>query len=315
MSPKTIKILKISITNETKKDILEYVQKYLNKNSEPRNGNLELETKPLIIVTPNPEQIVYAQQDKHFASILNWADLALPDGIGIVIAARFLQPTTGNRQLATQLRRIPGVEFMEDLVTLAAEKGYNIGLIGGRANLAVKTLECLQTKYSRINGWALDGPEAEVGGSVFRIMYYGENQKTKILNTSPSILAADDQNAYFGQLARRIKEDDTRIVFVGLGAPKQEYFIEAISHQLSAVSQKSPAISHQSSDSLEAPLVLMAVGGSFDILGGGIRRAPSAIRRLGLEWLWRLFRQPWRLQRQLSLAKFVWLVLREKLHV
>lgn len=311
MSPKTIKVLKISITSERKKDILEYVQKYLNKNPELRTGNLELETKPLIIVTPNPEQIVYAQQDKHFASILNWADLALPDGIGIVIAARFLHPATDNRQLVSQLRRIPGVEFMEDLVALAAEKGYDIGLIGGRANLAVKTLECLRSRHPKLRGFTMGdfevGQHGEEDEDTKTLRYKDTKSKEEktIFGASVSSLISQYFNIFRAPL----------VIFIALGAPKQEYFIEAISRQLSVVNQKSPAISHQSSDSLEAPLVLMAVGGSFDILSGGIHRAPSAIRRLGSEWLWRLLRQPWRLQRQLSLAKFAWLVLREKLHV
>ena len=53
--------------------------------------------------------------------------------------------------------------------------------------------------------------------------------------------------------------------------------------------------------------VLVGEGGSFDFreLGGGIRRAPQVVRRIGLEWLWRLLREPWRLRRQLAIPAFI----------
>jgi N-acetylglucosaminyldiphosphoundecaprenol N-acetyl-beta-D-mannosaminyltransferase len=59
--------------------------------------------------------------------------------------------------------------------------------------------------------------------------------------------------------------------------------------------------------------VLIGEGGSFDFreLGGGIRRAPVPWRRLGLEWAWRLLREPWRLRRQLAIPRFVLAVQRE----
>lgn len=55
--------------------------------------------------------------------------------------------------------------------------------------------------------------------------------------------------------------------------------------------------------------VAMGVGGSFDYLVDSSLRAPKFMQVLGFEWLWRLFRQPWRIKRQLSLVKFIWLVL------
>ncbi len=57
----------------------------------------------------------------------------------------------------------------------------------------------------------------------------------------------------------------------------------------------------------------MGVGGAFDYLGGVVPRAPVFIRRLGLEWLFRLIIQPWRWHRQLRLIRFVWLVGKEKI--
>lgn len=164
---------------------------------------------------------------------------------------------------------------MEELVQLASKYHVPIGLIGGRDNLAVDTLNCLRQKYLRLqDSWAEDGPEVIMQNSELRIQ--NENEKL-----------------YFERLARRIVREGTRIVFVALGPPKQEYFIERLARQLHGV-------------------VLMSVGGSFDIISGRLRRAPIWMRNFGLEWLWRLILEPWRMKRQLSLAEFVWLVIRDK---
>jgi N-acetylglucosaminyldiphosphoundecaprenol N-acetyl-beta-D-mannosaminyltransferase len=88
------------------------------------------------------------------------------------------------------------------------------------------------------------------------------------------------------------------MVFVGMGAPKQEVFIEALAQALV-----------QSKYSL--PVMFMAVGGSFDIITGRLRRAPLFIRSIGFEWAWRLFQEPWRWRRQLALLKFIVLVWKE----
>ncbi len=254
MGLKSVKFLGILVTTSSKKDILKEIRKYLGKRTPDGGQPAENLKKTFTIVTPNPEQIVYAQKDKHFVDILNQADVAIPDGIGLALAGRFLnvQYPISNDQI--KLKRIPGVEFMEGLVRLAAKDGYRIGLIGGRDGVAVKALECLQKRYPGLVGWAME-PE---GKSIEEIV-------------------------------RKIADTDTRLVFVGLGAPKQEYFIEK----------------------LQAPVVAMSVGGSFDIIAGKTPRAPFLLRTIGVEWLWRLVREPWRWRRQLALFKFLWLVLRK----
>ena len=243
------KILGINITSDSKKTILEELEKRLTHQG--KNG-----VGCVTVVTPNPEQIVYAKRDRRFADILNRADVAIPDGGGIVWAYR----TLGGKE---HLRRIPGVEFMEDLVAIAAKRGVTIGLIGGRGDLAVRTLECLLAKYPGLRGWAVD---------------------------------PDSVSLTF--LAEKIRKTNARIVFVALGAPKQEYFIARLRRECQMPNAKCQ--------------IFMSVGGSFDIIAGRIPRAPAWMRGLGLEFLWRLFREPRRFGRQLALVKFVWLVLRER---
>lgn len=83
------------------------------------------------------------------------------------------------------------------------------------------------------------------------------------------------------------------LLFVALGSPKQEFWV---SENLSKIDTR----------------IAIGVGGSFDFISGKVRRAPKLIRDLGLEWLFRLVRQPWRIRRQLVLPQFVIWVLSEK---
>jgi N-acetylglucosaminyldiphosphoundecaprenol N-acetyl-beta-D-mannosaminyltransferase len=259
-----VKVLGISITNTSKNEILEEIQKYL---SAPH----KISQKSLKIFTPNTEQLVLAQRNPVFAGILNRADVSLPDTVGVVWASTIL---TKNRIA----KPIPGVEFMEDLVAIATSCHVSIGLIGGRNNLAVDTLNCLREKYNVLqDSWAQDGPEIEI-----------RNTKYEIRNTNEKI--------YFERLGRRIVRSGARIVFVALGPPKQEYFIQKLSTIYPLRST-----------------IFMAVGGSFDILSGRLPRAPVWMRNLGLEWFWRLILEPRRIVRQLALLEFVCLVLRAKL--
>ena len=331
MSLNAVKMLGISVTISPKDKILEYLEKGLEKRLAFRSQLSAKQKKTLVVVTPNPEQIVLAQEDTHFAKILNRADVALPDGIGLAIASRFLSYHVSPIPYHETIRRIPGVEFMDDLAGLAAKRGYPIALIGGRAGVAVSVLECLRRKYPGLTGWAMEPGELPI---------------LPITNTTPAkrdpqcCISDKDRkqhrdnttnnkyDQYFQDIIRKIRKTRTRIIFVGLGAPKQEYFIEAISdlprgsgqvprNSGQELSEKSgqPEEKKLKAESwkLKAPLILMSVGGSFDIISGRTPRAPSFVRAIGLEWFWRLVHEPWRWKRQLVLVKFLWLVIREKL--
>ncbi len=92
-------------------------------------------------------------------------------------------------------------------------------------------------------------------------------------------------------LEKDLKEKKIDILFVALGFPKQE---EWISENLEKSSVK----------------VAMGVGGAFDFIAGEVHRAPIFIRKVGLEWLFRLTVQPWRIKRQLALISFIGLTLK-----
>ncbi len=99
------------------------------------------------------------------------------------------------------------------------------------------------------------------------------------------------------EIVKTIKEINAKkpdLLFVAFGMGKQEKFI------------------WENWDELKVKLAI-GVGGAFDYISEKVPRAPKWLRQLGLEWLYRLFRQPWRWKRQLRLIEFVWLVIKERL--
>lgn len=275
-------ILGINITIDSKQKVLEEIQKYLFPSPIAHERGEKVKRTPLVIVTPNPEQIVAATGDKPFAQMLNRADVAVPDGIGIIWAGRILDKKNDATEQDTLTGRISGVDLMQDMVDMAAKQRVKIALIGGRGNLAVKALECLHRDHVGLLGWAEEMPELGISSS----------QQLEIKNGGP----IED---LIGKTVRKIIETRTTMVFVGLGAPKQEYAVDMLKKYLIGAG-------------VDHPVVLMVVGGSFDMIAGVTPRAPTWIRQSGLEWFWRLMKEPWRWKRQMALLRFIQLVFGER---
>lgn len=94
-------------------------------------------------------------------------------------------------------------------------------------------------------------------------------------------------------IIKTINKVKPHILFVALGSPKQEFWIS------------------EHIDKLDVN-VFQGVGGSFDVISGNIRRAPRFIRKIGLEWMYRLIKEPKRIWRQLKLLKFLLIILVKK---
>jgi len=86
------------------------------------------------------------------------------------------------------------------------------------------------------------------------------------------------------------------------------FFVALITFSLAHAAPGSP-FDKKGNTFLEA--VMMGVGGSFDFVAGAAGRAPRWMQRIGLEWLHRLIRQPWRWRRMRALPRFAWRVLRQ----
>jgi len=94
-------------------------------------------------------------------------------------------------------------------------------------------------------------------------------------------------------IAARIRSSGADVLLVAYGAPKQDKWIARNIEQTGVA-------------------VAIGIGGSLDFIAGTQKRAPRWMQRLGLEWLYRLVREPWRWRRQLALPRFVWAVLRQR---
>src|SRR5579872_1938749 len=121
-------IFGVGVTNATKDNILEYVM-----------SNCQNFTKKLLVVTPNPEILMFSRRHNSFQKILNAADLALCDGIGIYIAGKILgKPFT---------ERLTGTDFVKILCKEVAKKPITVGFLGGRGNVAEKAGDCLKRQF------------------------------------------------------------------------------------------------------------------------------------------------------------------------
>lgn len=300
------KILEIKVTLNSKKEILEYIQKYIVSNSKVKLQTSSETVKPLVITTPNPEQIVYANKHPWFADIINGSDIAIPDGVGVALATRMLCPISDLSDMTHPVQRLAGVDLMESLIKLSANEGFTIGLIGGRGGVALKAYECLKKKYPSLLGIAEDGPEMEMKSTNLQIYKFtnGVEKKEK-----------SDIQEYMIDLARRISANHVQILFVGLGAPKQEAFIREFQTAWAKVSgeMKKRPDPDVPLVALE-PLVIMPVGGAIDMASGKVKRAPVLLRNIGLEWAWRLILEPWRWKRQMALFTFIKLLLFSKIY-
>lgn len=205
------------------------------------------------VVTPNPEIVYLAIEDPSFCEIVNNASLVLPDGIGIIYAAKIL----GEKLFG----RVPGVDFASVLMHKMCQENMRLFLLGSKPGVAELAAQNLKKKYA---GLIISGTKDG---------YFKEDKE-----------AVDAINAAGG----------ADVVFVCLGAPKQEKFI----------------FSHL--DEMNVTLCC-GLGGSLDVLAGTVQRAPQIFIKLGLEWFYRLLKEPKRIGRMMKLPKFLLLVFRERL--
>jgi N-acetylglucosaminyldiphosphoundecaprenol N-acetyl-beta-D-mannosaminyltransferase len=222
-----INILGVNISVVNKNEVLSKIEQYL------KGG------KRHFIVTPNPEFILTARRDEEFFYILNKADLAIPDGIGLKFAAWVM---------GKNIYRYPGADMVKDILRIAQDRGLKIAVLNWRGGLsgADDIRKVLTKKY----------PDLQ-----FMVENVDRDAHVEMQN--------------FASLWKFQPE----ILFVTLGSPWQEKFIY---HKL---------------PTMPFTMLAIGVGGSFDFLTGKIKRAPKFLRILGLEWLWRLLKQPWRWQR------------------
>lgn len=204
------------------------------------------------VVTLGTEMVVYAQRDPAFRAVVNAAALSLCDTVGLLLVAR---------KRGSHLReRVAGIELIGPVCAEAARSGAPIYLFGSAPSVAERAAAELLRRY----------PGLVIAGT--RDGYFPENDSERI--------------------ALAIRDSGAKILFVGLGSPRQEFWI--------AKHARTAGVG-----------VALGIGGSLDVISGTVQRAPAAWRQMNLEWLYRLVREPNRWRRQLALPHFIWLVLLE----
>ena len=200
---------------------------------------------PSMIATANAEMIMIAQEDKELGHILNHADLVVPDGAGVLWAGE---------QLGTPFpERVTGADLTVELLKRASVMHWPVYFLGGNPGVAAKAAK----KFMEDHGsFSLVGCHDG---------YFNEEEEKEIIED--------------------IKKSGAKILFAGLGVPKQEKWLYAHKDELGVLS--------------------MGIGGVFDVMSGNLKRAPLWMQRHRLEWAYRLYLQPSRIGRMMALPKFM----------
>jgi N-acetylglucosaminyldiphosphoundecaprenol N-acetyl-beta-D-mannosaminyltransferase len=135
-----------------------------------------------------------------------------------------------------------------------------------------------------------------------KVFLYGAKEevvtmaKQKLEEKYPGLNISGYENGYEKdneKIINKINASGAELIFVAMGSPKQELWIRENMGKLNV-------------------RVFQGVGGSFDVFSGKVQRAPLFFRKLGIEWLYRLLKEPKRFKRQLALPKFLLRILGAK---
>jgi N-acetylglucosaminyldiphosphoundecaprenol N-acetyl-beta-D-mannosaminyltransferase len=210
--------------------------------------------KPHIVVTSDANAILRAREDEEYAGILRRAALVTPDGYGVMWGARLLNLPV--------YERVTGVDMVNGICERAAKHGYSIYIFGSAPGVAATAAQKLQERH-------------------------------------PGLTVAGTQHGYYSkegiteeQVAQQIHDAQPDVLFVAMGIPLQEKFI------------------NRHLKTMDVP-VSLGVGGSFDVYSERLRRAPEAVQRSGLEWLYRVWQEPWRWKRMGYVPRFMVFAIKE----
>ncbi len=197
--------------------------------------------KPAYVCTATVQMVMEAHDHPEFRPVVEEADLVTADGMPLAWAQRLLG--------VPHATRVCGPELMPSLCAAAAAAGVPVGLYGGTPGVMDDLLRELRGRFP-----ALD------------IVYHW---------CPPFRPLTEEEDA---RVVREVADSGARILFVGIGCPKQEKWM------------------YEHRDSVSA--VMIGVGAAFDFMAGHKKRAPRFLQDLGLEWLFRLATEPHRLWRR-----------------
>ncbi len=199
-----------------------------------------------IVVTPNAEILQMYVKDARVKQAMLQADYVVPDGIGLLLSAK---------RMKTPLKeKVAGIELGTHLLRRCAAEGKRVYFLGAKPGVAAKA-------------------------------------KEELLKDLPQLQVVGVQDGYFTKeqepaLIEEINRLDVDMLFVCLGAPKQEQWMAAHQKELKVG-------------------VMLGLGGTLDVLAHTVKRAPSWMIHCGLEWLYRTAKEPHRIMRIARLPFFL----------
>ncbi len=201
----------------------------------------------LHIVTLNAEMTMQARQNPQLLQVIQSAELVIPDGAGVVMHFRIR---------GRKIDRCPGIEMAEALLKRSVQQQpWSFFFYGGEPGVTDVAAQKWQQQIPTIN----------------------------IAGTQHGFIAGAEMEAFLHTL----QEQQPQVIFVGLGVPRQEFWIAEHRH-------------------LCPQALWVGVGGSFDIWAETKTRAPSWLCNNNLEWVYRLYQEPWRWRRMMALPQFAW---------
>lgn len=234
----------VSISKWGMDETVSYLQQHIESGEKRR---------PHQVVTINPIMMMAGLESEQFMSVLRSAELVIPDGIGVVIASRFVRDPIP--------QRVAGIDLMQKLLRLGSRRRYRVYFLGSTEDVVEEVVRQVNRRY----------PGVQIAG--YHHGFFGEEEDK--------------------QRVQEIRESNPDILFVARGLDTQEPWIGRYKKQL------------------DVP-VMMGVGGSFDVMAGKVKRAPVLFQKTGMEWFYRLMKEPSRYKRMLALPKFMWKVYRER---
>jgi N-acetylglucosaminyldiphosphoundecaprenol N-acetyl-beta-D-mannosaminyltransferase len=212
-----------------------------------------------MVVTPNSDHIVRLERDEEFRAAYAHADVVTADGMPLVWASRLLREPLKER--------VTGADLMPRLCKEAAEHGLKVFILGGKPGIPEEAARRLQAAF----------PGLIVAGTC-----------------SPSFGFEQDP-AENDAIVRLVSSSEADLVFVGLGSPKQEFWM------------------HRNLGRFDSG-VFLGIGAAVDFCAGKVRRAPPWMQKAGFEWLYRWTQDPLRLTKRYLADLYFLVVLGRELY-
>jgi len=239
--------------------------------------------KALLWATPNPEMLLETLINPEFKEILKSTDLNIPDGVGLIWACNFLEK---NKNRKSKIR-ITASGLARLLCLPLARKFLTSSLKTRITGTDLMQEICTNNLFNEQKIFLLGAKQgiAELAA-----------KKLKEINPELKIVGTYYGNPFDLNNVKLINQSNATILFVAYGAPKQEIWLQQNLHQLKTIK------------------IAIGVGGAFDFLSGKVKRAPNFMQKIGLEWLYRLIKEPKRIKRIWNATiKFPYLIIKKRL--